>query len=144
MEKNGSVCKEPAIFISLWRNSWVNWLLYESFVWVWSQRISRSRYRRFAEHFSFCLYFLMFAFPWEVLWCLTSFLYIIESDDASDGNSVEDVWETNFHFIASKQDEEEKLMSRSQVEVLCCFLYQKIALSLQVYPLKMHYSSCCV
>lgn len=73
-----------------------------------------------------------------------SFLYIIESDDASDGNSVEDVWETNFHFIASKQDEEEKLMSRSQVEVLCCFLYQKIALSLQAYPLKMHYSSCCV
>jgi len=35
-----------------------------------------------------------------------SFFYIIDSDDAPDGNSVEDLWETNFHFISSKKDKE--------------------------------------
>lgn len=64
--------------------------------------------------------------------------HIIDSNNAPDGNSVDDAWETTFHFIASKQDEEEKLMFRSQVKVWHCSLHRKTALSLQVNHLKMH------
>ncbi|XP_068531039.1 leucine-rich repeat-containing protein 63 isoform X2 [Anas acuta] len=56
-----------------------------------------------------------------------------DSNGAPDGNSVDDAWETTFHFIASKQDEEEKLMFRSQVKVWHCSLHRKTALSLQAY-----------
>lgn len=67
----------------------------------------------------------------DILFCITG------SNNTLDGNSVEEVQETDFYFIASKQDEEDKLMSTSQVELSCCFFYQ-IALSPQVSPLKMH------
>nr|XP_013803759.1 PREDICTED: leucine-rich repeat-containing protein 63 [Apteryx mantelli mantelli] len=56
-----------------------------------------------------------------------------ESNDVPDGNTVEDVWKTGFQFAVSKQDEEEELMSRSQLEVLHCLLCQKLALNLQAY-----------
>ncbi|XP_062437879.1 leucine-rich repeat-containing protein 63 [Rhea pennata] len=58
---------------------------------------------------------------------------ILESYDVPDGNTMEDVWKTSFQFPVSKQDEEAELMSRSQLEVLRCLLYQKLALNLQGY-----------
>nr|XP_047902877.1 uncharacterized protein LOC106035071 isoform X1 [Anser cygnoides] len=56
-----------------------------------------------------------------------------DSNDGPDVVSVDSAWETSFHLIASKQDEEEKLMFRSQVKVWHCFLNRKTALSLQAY-----------
>ncbi|XP_021231544.1 leucine-rich repeat-containing protein 63 isoform X2 [Numida meleagris] len=57
----------------------------------------------------------------------------LDANDAPDGSSVEDDWETRFHFMANKKDEEEKLMFRSQVKVWHCFWNRKTALSLQAY-----------
>lgn len=70
--------------------------------------------------------------------------HIIDTNDARDTSSMEGDWETRFHFMANKKDEEEKLMFRSQVKVWHCFLNRKTALSLQVQPLKMQYTCCCI
>ncbi|XP_068785905.1 leucine-rich repeat-containing protein 63 [Struthio camelus] len=58
---------------------------------------------------------------------------VIEANDVPDGNNVEDVRKTSLQVTVSKQDEEEELMARSQLEVLRCLLYQKFALNLQAY-----------
>ncbi|POI28191.1 hypothetical protein CIB84_008059 [Bambusicola thoracicus] len=60
----------------------------------------------------------------------------IYANDVHDSSSAEDDWETRFHFMANKKDEEEKLMFRSQVKVWHCFLNRKTALSLQVFNIK--------
>ncbi|XP_031471648.1 leucine-rich repeat-containing protein 63 isoform X3 [Phasianus colchicus] len=59
-----------------------------------------------------------------------------DANDVPDSSSVECDWETRFHFMASKKDEEKKLMFRSQVKVWHCFLNRKTALSLQVFNIK--------
>ncbi|XP_031407890.1 leucine-rich repeat-containing protein 63 isoform X2 [Meleagris gallopavo] len=56
-----------------------------------------------------------------------------DANNAPDSGSVEGDWETRLHFMASKKDEEEKLMFRSQVKVWHCFLNRKTALNLQAY-----------
>ncbi|XP_031407891.1 leucine-rich repeat-containing protein 63 isoform X3 [Meleagris gallopavo] len=59
-----------------------------------------------------------------------------DANNAPDSGSVEGDWETRLHFMASKKDEEEKLMFRSQVKVWHCFLNRKTALNLQVFNIK--------
>ncbi|XP_015707261.1 leucine-rich repeat-containing protein 63 isoform X1 [Coturnix japonica] len=56
-----------------------------------------------------------------------------DANDAPDSSSVEGDWETRFHFMANRKDEEEKLIYRSQVKVWHCFLNRKTDLSLQAY-----------